>query len=177
MRKLLATALVTISGAALAGNWEIRTTTDSMTDQVSREAFVTSPGGDKFTIIRRSDGSVWGYIKLAGINQFSVNDRLMLRVDKNRPVEFNEDFEKLTKKLGRPIEAWEWNPSLIGFLMWHGKIDEGCGLVKQLFEGATMVVRYHPNQSTIRDITFPLTGNKKAISDAVGVDVSTCPAK
>lgn len=177
IRTLLAAALVAVSSAAIAGNWEIRTSTDSMTDQVTREAFITSPMGDKFTVIRRRDGSVWGYIQLAGANQFSVSDRLMLRVDKNKPFEFNEDFEKLSKKLGMPIKAWEWNPTLIGFRIWHGKVDDGCGLVKQLFEGTTMVVRYQPNQSTVRDLTFPLGGNQNAISDALGVDVSTCPAK
>ncbi len=176
MKKLITLGLLAISSTAFAGNWELRTSTDAMTDTVASQAVVDAPSGEKFTVMRRSDGSVWGYVQLSGVNQFGINDNLMVRVDKNKPFEFNDKLEKLTRQLGKPIESWEWNPSLIGFRMWHGKVDEGCGIVQQLFHGQQIVVRYHPNQSTFRDITFPLTGNQKAISDALGFDINTCPA-
>lgn len=156
--------------------WEIKKTTDAMTDEVSRTVFVVSNDGSRFTLIRKSDNSVWGYLKLSGMNQFMINERLMLRIDKNEPVKFNEDLEKLTAEIGMKEEMWEWNPSLIGFRLWHGNLDEGCGLIQKLYDGEKMVIRYHPNQSTVRTISFTLTGNKKAISDALGFDVSTCPA-
>jgi len=179
MKRFLITiiSIFATSNLAIAGDWILRTTKDNMTDQPSKEVFVTSPGGEKFTIIRRSDEKVWGYIQLSGINQFSVNERLMLRVDKNKPHEINEDLQNLTKRLGNPIGSWEWNPNLIGFLIWHGKINEGCGIIKELFDGKKMIIRYHPNKSTIRDIEFPLTGNRKAISDALSLDLSNCPAQ
>ena len=176
MNKLLALALIALPGLAFAGNWELKTTTDAMTDQTSSQAEVKSADGDTFTVMRRSDGSVWGYVRLAGMNQFGINENLMVRIDTNKPFEFNDKLEKLTRQLGKPIESWEWNPSLIGFRMWHGKPDEGCGIVQQLYNGHQIIVRYHPNQSTYRDITFPLTGNATAITDALGFSISACKA-
>jgi hypothetical protein len=175
MKNMISLALLIISGTALAGNWKLKTTTDVMTDQVSSQAFVTSLDGDKFTALRRNDGSVWGYVQLSGMRQFSINENLMVRIDKHNPREFNDKLEKLVMKLGSPMKFWEWNPSLIGFRMWHGTVNAGCGIVRELFEGQQMIVRYHPNQSTMIDITFPLTGNQKALSDALGFDISTCP--
>jgi hypothetical protein len=172
--KLHFVAMFLATGVASAADWSLKQSTDAMTDAVRKEAFVTNTEGDKFTIIRRNDGSVWGYFQLAGLNQFSVGERLMLRVDKNKPVEFNEDFEKLTRQLGRPIEAWEWNPGLIGFRLWHGKSDEGCGLVHQLYNGSQLIIRYHPNSSTERDVVFPLGGNHDAIAKAIDLQMSDC---
>lgn len=174
--KYYALICLLVASTATAGDWEAKTTTDAMTDATSTEAFVTNADGDKFTMLRRSDGTVWGYIELSGIKQFSVNERLMVRVDKNDPVEFNEDFEKLSRELKMPMDTWEWNPNLIGFRMWHGKFNEGCGMVQRLFKGQQLIIRYHPNPSTISDVVFPLYGNQKTISDAVGFDVATCPA-
>ena len=176
MKKFFVIGLLAIPGLALAGNWELRTSTDAMTDQVVSQAIVTAQTGETFTVMRRSDGSVWGFVQLSGSSQFGINDSLMIRVDKNTPVEFNEKFEKLTAQLGKPIESWDWNPTLIGFRMWHGKVDEGCGMVQQLYYGHQLIIRYNPNQSTFHDITFQLTGNPEAIADALGIDIAMCPA-
>jgi len=176
MNKPLALTLLAVPGLVSAANWELKTSTDAMTDQTSSQAEVRSADGDTFTVMRRSDGSVWGYVRLAGTNQFGINENLMVRVDKNKPFEFNDKLEKLTQQLGKPIEAWEWNPSLIGFRMWHGKPAEGCGIVQQLYNGQQIIVRYHPNQSTYRDITFALSGNAQAITDALGFSINACKA-
>jgi len=154
--------------------WEIEKTTDAMTDEVSRTVFVDSNDGSRFTLIRKSDNSVWGYLKLSGMNQFMINERLLLRVDKSEPVKFNEDFEKLTVELGMKVESWEWNPNLIGFRLWHGKLDEGCGLVQKLYDGEKMVIRYHPNQSTIKDVHFDISKNKSVITDSLEINMDNC---
>lgn len=169
--------LLVLSSFSHAGEWQLKTTIDAFTDITASEAFITTPEGEKLTIIRRSDKSVWGYVQLSGINQFSIDEALLLRVDKNPPVEFNDRLEKLSVSLGRPMKTWEWNPSLIGFRMWHGEAKEGCGLIKQLFDGKVVIVRYHPNQSTTRDITFEITGGQKALSDSIAYDLSNCPVK
>lgn len=174
MRLILALTMMTISASSFAG-WEVRTTTDAMTDAITIEAFVESQEGHRFTLLRRSDNSLWGFVRLAGLEQFSINERLMMRVDKNEPFEFNDDFEKLMERLGQPKNAWEWNPSLIGFLMPLVEKKLGCEIIKQLLHGSSMILRFHPNQSTIRDITFPINGNQKAVSDAFGFNVETCP--
>lgn len=176
MKIIIFLTTLLISLTANAGGWELQTTTDLITDKVVNEAFVKSADGERFTIIRRSDGRVWGYLKLTGLNQFGVGSEVIVRVDKNKPRSFKEpkgiDLE-MVKKLNMG-NVWEWNPSLVGFMMWHGKQDESCGLIKQLFEGQQMIVRYSPNQSTIRDITFQLTGNSEAISSALGFNVAEC---
>lgn len=173
MNKLFLVLLV-LTGTAFAGEWEFRTLTDSMTDEVVKQAEVKSAEGDVFTVLRRSDGSAWGYVRLAGHKQFGVKESIMIRVDKNKPFEFNDEFEKLTKRLGKPIKAWEWSPTLVGFRIWHGIPAEGCGIVEQLFKGEQMIVRYHPTESTYREITFALTGNADAITDALGFSISDC---
>lgn len=165
-----------ISTSAFSADWESKTVIDKMTDKASIDAFVVSSNGDKFTIVRRQDDTIWGYIQLAGVNQFSVNEKLLMRVDKNTPVELSDELDILSKQLGRPMKTWEWNPSLIGFRLSHGKLNSGCGVLKQLFDGKQLILRYHPNQSTTRDIEFTLSGNQKVISDAVGFDLSNCPA-
>ena len=175
MRKSLFLALMLFPFAALAAEWNSTTRTDAMTDEETTEAYIESTTGDRFTLLRRSDGSVWGYLKLDSPHQFSVGEQLIARVDKNDPREFNDRLEKLTESLGDKIEAWEWNPSLIGFRMWHGKKDEGCGYVSQLYNGSRLIFRYHPNQSTTRDLVFELAGNQETISKAVGFDISQCP--
>ena len=175
--KSIATMLLLVAGVASASDWSLKTSTDSMTDETRKQASITNQDGDRFTVIRRSDNSVWGYIQLADGKMFNVGERLMLRVDKNKAVSFNEDFEKLTKKLGKPMEAWEWNPNLIGFRMWHGDPAEGCGLIKQLYDGSQLIIRYHPNDSTERDVTFDLSGNSQAITQALDFQISSCQVK
>ena len=103
-----------------------------------------------------------------------VNERLTLRVDKNEAQEYNGDLHKLMRELGDPTPYWEWNPTLIAFIVWHGKIGEGCGLVEQLWNGSQLIVRYHPNQSTTRDIYFDISANKAVIPASLDIDMSKC---
>ena len=176
MHKLIVICLFATTGTALAADWELSVSTDAMTDEVTRQAYVIAQGGEKFTVMRKSDGSVWGYVQLSGVAQFGVDDSLMVRVDKNEPREFDDRLQRMTLNIGTPIQTWEWNPNLVGFRMWHGKVNEGCGFIEQLFHGKQLVVRYSPNQSTFRDITFLLSGNQSAIPEALGFDIASCPA-
>lgn len=174
MYRLFVYLLLAFSCAANA-EWTYKEQADAMTDEKYRVAFVNSKDGSKFSLTRRSDNSVWGYLALGGMNQFMIGERLMVRVDANDPKKFNEDLQKLSKSLGRPILSWEWNPNLIGFRIWHGKIKEGCApLLKELFNGDKMVIRYHPNQSTTRDVWFDISKNKSAIERALGVKSVEC---
>ncbi len=166
--------LVCVLFAFPVSAWELKETVDAMTDKISRTVFVKSNDGSRFTLARKSNKKVWGYLELNGMNQFMINERLMLRVDKNDPRKFNEDMEKMNREFGLDWESWEWNPSLIGFLVWHGLPNEGCGLVQQLYDGTKMVIRYHPNQSTIKDIHFDISKNKLAIPVALGFEMDNC---
>ncbi len=168
VRNLLVVALILFAPPCLA-TWKLHKSVDSMTDKVTKDAYVVSSGGDRFTLLRKSDGRVWGYLQLAGMNQFKVNDALMLRVDKNKPVPISDPG---LENLG--IHAYEWNPSLLGFLLWHGKVNEGCGYIRDLLSGKRLVIRYHPNQSTYRDVTFHIAKNKAAIRQGIGLSSNDC---
>lgn len=168
---MLATIAVT---PAAAQGWRAQRSVDAMTDQATTTVSLTSKEGHTFTIIRKSDARVWGYLRLAGLNQFRVGERLLLRVDKTEPVEYSESDEKFYKDLGMNIKMWEWNPSLIGFVVWHGKADEGCGLVKRLYEGRSMVIRYHPNESTFVDVNFALNQGQRLLLSSLGLNINDC---
>jgi hypothetical protein len=157
--------------------WKLKTSVDPITDKTTKEAYIIDSPGNKLTILRRSDGSVWAYIQLSGINQFGINEELIFRVDKNEPMEFNDNLEKLSEKYGKKIQSWEWNPNLIGFRMWHGKADEGCGYIQQLYFGKELIVRYHPNPSTQKDIVFAIDKNQDAIIQALDLQISLCAKK
>lgn len=172
MRSIATTALVLFT--TTAGAWTLQESVDAMTDKVTRRIVATASDGSTLTLLRKSDKSVWGYIKLTGTNQFMVNERLMMRIDKDKPLEYNEDFQKMTAKVGKPLQLWEWNPSLIGFRIWHGVPAQGCGVVKRLMESSSVLVRYHPNQSLTRDIEFSTESNRNLIGVALGLDIIQC---
>ncbi|MGV8803489.1 MAG: hypothetical protein ACWA6Y_00835 [Polaromonas sp.] len=154
--------------------WVLKTSIDLITDKNTKEAFITNKDNNILTIIRRNDNSVWGYIQLAGFEQFGVSDKLIFRVDKNEPVEFNDKLEKISEKYGEKIQSWEWNPNLIGFRMWHGSVEEGCGYIQQLYHGKELVVRYHPNKSTQKDIFFSIEKNHDAILNSIDLEIYLC---
>lgn len=162
------------SGTAHAGAWKTKTTTDAMTDAVSTEAYVESAAGDRFTLLRRSDGNVWGYFQLGGHKQFAVGEYLMMRVDKEEARTLDDSLETLLATYGDGGSTWEWNPNLIGFRLWHGKADEGCGVIPSLVRGKKLVMRYHVNQSEVSDVVFSLNGNAEAITTALKLDLASC---
>ncbi len=168
MKIIIFVALVIFPSLSFA-DWKIQKTVDSMTDKITKTAYVLSKDGNRFTLIRKSDQKVWGYLKLKGMNQFKINESLLLRVDKNKPRSISD---KMQKKFG--ISSYEWNPSLMGFLVWHGKSDEGCGFIGQLLNGKKLIIRYHPNKSTYKDIIFNISKNKAAIKGSLGLENSQC---
>jgi len=170
MKTFLATILL-FHTAAVFANWQIKTTTDAMSDETSSTIYVKAHNGEKFTLIRKTDNSVWGYFNLTGMKQFKINDQLLLRVDKNKPREINDKLQKAFK-----VHTYEWNPNLMGFLLWHGsaKEDNSCGFIGELINGKKLVIRYHPNKSTKRDVVFDISKNKNSIKKSLSLPKSAC---
>lgn len=155
--------------------WKLIERTDKITDVVVKTTVVTSAEGATFTVVRQTDNSVWAYVKLAGFDQFMVNEKLVLRIDKNTPIDFSDSLQEVSTRLGRPIHSWEWNPSLIGFRLWHGNPESGrCGQVTAILKGFSLIVRYHPNQSTTRDLTFDISENKASLLKALDLRARQC---
>ncbi len=162
--------LLATSTFVSAEGWKVETKVDAMTDVTRTYAMVTAKTGETLTILKRDDKTIWAYFELSGVDQFSVNDRLTLRVDKNKPISYNQDFQELSRELGQPVTNWEWNPSLIGFAVGSAKADGGCHkVVSEIYNGEKLVIRYHPNQSTTRDVIFPLANGKEVISKAIEI--------
>lgn len=169
--------LVAVTPAlALATDWNLVNEKDAMTDEERTEAVIENPDGDRFTILRRANGKVWGFLSLGGVHQFGIINSIKARYGGNQAFVYNDDLDKLSKKLGRPMNGWEWNPKLVAFLMWHGNIEEGCGKITELAESKQILFRYKPNQSTQRDVYFRDVSEASAIPAALGINLEDCPA-
>lgn len=168
MRIIIFIVLVSMFGSASA-QWELDESVDAMTDEVSRKAYVASEDGHAFVVVRKNDGKVWGYLMLPEGEFFKINDAVMLRVDKNKPKNFDD---RLQREFG--VASYEWKPDLLGFLIWHGKAGEGCGLVGELLKGDEMVIRYHPRESTLKDVRFDISENRKAVRAGLWLEEGQC---
>lgn len=175
MKSLYMFGLLLFVGHAGAEDWELKTTADSMTDTITKEARISLPTGESLSILRRGDGSVWGYFRPANGQMFAAGDHLLVRVDKNKPIELNGKLEELMARVGKKMEVWDWNPTLIASRIWHGKVSDGCGIIQQLYSGKTLIVRNHPSESTYRDTTYALGGNREVLAQALDIDMTTCP--
>lgn len=165
MKIIIILLMLSTSFEVFSYSWEIISKTDAITDKISIEASVISKAGDRLTIIERDDKTKWAFFELSSPNQFSINERLILRVDKNKPMNYNADFQNLSRKLGNQIFTWEWNPNLIGFKVGS---PGGChNILTQIFNGKKMVIRYHPNKSTSKDVVFLLAGGEEAINKVI----------
>lgn len=170
MKMPYALLLLATSTFVSAEGWKVETKVDAMTDVTRTYAMVTAKTGETLTILKRDDKTIWAYFELSGADQFSVNDRLTLRVDKNKPFDYNQDFQDVSRELGLPVTNWEWNPNLIGFEVGSAKADGGCHkVVSEIYAGEKLVIRYNPNQSTTRDVIFPLVNGKEVISKAIEI--------
>ena len=174
MRHLALFLACTLATPVFAGSWQVKTSVDAMTDEKTTRAYVVSEAGHRFTVITRNYIDVWGYVKLNGKPQFAPGQPVKIRIDKNNPVKYSDELDTLNEKLGEPSHTWEWNPSLVGFRIWYEQKDAVCGTVNELATGENLVVRYYPNNSTHRDISFSLNGSRDALARATGFDFSEC---
>jgi hypothetical protein len=170
MKKVLIVGSLVFSSLVFA-DWRVSKDTDLMTDKTILRASIEAETGESLTIMQRDDKSIWAFFKLANANTFSVDERLLLRVDKNEPTEYNRDFQDLTIELGKPMYNWEWNPNLIAFRIGGGTKDGDCNVtLKQLHNGKKLVIRHRPNKSTFRDVVFSATNGKVALQEVLDVD-------
>lgn len=159
--------------------WEIKTLTDAMTDEISHQAVLTSHSGDTLTLLLRGKNKFWAFVQLAGANQFGIDTDLTIRIDANKPGLWDDSWDKLSRMIGKdPTHTWEWNPSLIGFEAGSYATKEGeenvCSFVRDLYGAKKIVIRYHPNKSTFKDIEFHSEGNQSIIIDAFHINLDTC---
>lgn len=152
--------------------WKVTERVDAMTDEVKRTAIVKNNEGHSFSIYRISKGgAVWGNFALSErrFDQVDWGNPPMYRVDKNKSVSLEK--MKKTQELFPNIQAYEWEPKWVNFLIWHGKEDEGIAdNLVQIMEGNKIVFRYYLSTGGYKDTFFTLKGSTSAISEAIGIN-------
>jgi len=170
IRSVLVVAL-TIPATSWA-DWRVVERIDAMTDEVRKSAIVDNDHGHSFSVYRLSAGGpVWGNFSLSErkFDQVDWEKPPMYRVDRHEPV--NLKRMKDMHEMGLGIQAYEWEPKWVNFLIWHGKEEEGIAEnLVELMEGEKVVFRYYLSTGGYKDTAFPLSGAAAAISTAVGID-------
>lgn len=171
MRKLLMFIVAISIQSQVAADWKVDSHVDAMTDETKKKAIVENERGHSFYIYRLSEGGpVWGNFSLSKkmFEQVDWKKPPIYRIDKNEPV--NLAKMKETQEMGLGIQAYEWEPKWVNFLIWHGKTDEGiANNLVQLMEGNKVVFRYYLSTGGYKDTSFSLEGADSAISEAIGI--------
>jgi hypothetical protein len=174
IKSALHATLLLFGTLASAAEWKLERRIDAITDEEVKQAVLKSAAGDSVSIVRRSDDSVWLYLKLRQFETFSTEQVLIGRVDKNPPMEWGQKDNDFYRGIGMKLTMWEWNPNLVGGRAWHGKADEGCGFIEELARGSRLVLRYHPNKSTVADVVFSLPKSPTPMLEAIDLKMADC---
>lgn len=152
---------------AMAG-WGFVNKVDDFTDQ---QVMYAAYSDDEHRIQLSHEGdSVWMFITRKKIGTFEPNGIIELRVDDNKSLAIDPVKSKRTAKL-LGISTFQWEPSTVGFLIWHGKENEGCGYIGQLLEGKKLKGRYQTNSMERDTFQVSLDGAKEAIISGLGLNI------
>lgn len=172
MRFLLLLTLCVLS--SLSYGWEVKTKTDSMTDEVRRSAVTRNAQGFELSFYRISpDGAVWANFSLPDNFDVLGTQSPMYRIDQLKPVDLN--VGRNSKIAGLP-EMVRREPKWINFLVWHGKGQLLTGTLRDFMDGKSVTFRYYLATGGSKETTFDLRGGKEAIAQAVGVEANPDPA-
>tara|TARA_R110001592_G_scaffold97519_1_gene279377 strand:+ start:7480 stop:7989 length:510 start_codon:yes stop_codon:yes gene_type:complete len=164
--KIVLLALLLFSSSVFAA-WTSVIKKDDFTDETVRYALYSD---DSHSIqISHQDSSVWMFISRKKIGSFEPNTLLELRVDQNKTMEVDPENSKILERIGK--KSYQWEPGTVGFLIWHGKEDEGCGFISQLVSGRELKVRYQVNSLERESFSVNLEGAKQAIVDGLSLKV------
>jgi len=161
---------LSVHSVALA-DWKVDEHIDAMTDEVKKTAIVKNELGHTFSIYRISKGgAVWGNFALSDkiFDQVDWEKPPIYRVDKNEPK--NLARMKRMQEMDLGIQAYEWEPKWVNFLIWHGKEDEGvANNLVQIMEGQKIVFRYYLSTGGYKDTSFSLKRAASSISSAIEI--------
>jgi hypothetical protein len=146
--------------------WTSVNKVDDFTDKQVRYAAFSD--ADHRIQLSHEGKAVWMFITRKKIGTFEPNGLIELRVDKNEvrvvdPVK----SKQLTELIGKP--TFQWEPATVGFLLWHGSEEEGCGYVSELLQGQELKVRYQTNSLERDTLGASLIGAKQVIIDGLGL--------
>jgi hypothetical protein len=166
MFRLFAIMAIVLFTHAAHAEWTSVNKVDDFTDKQVRYAAFSDV--DHRIQLSHEGKAVWMFITRNKIGSFEPNGLIELRVDKNEvrvvdPVE----SKQLAELMGEP--TFEWEPATVGFLLWHGSEEEGCGYVSELLQGQELKVRYQTNSLERDTFHASLIGAKQAIIDGLGL--------
>lgn len=155
--------------STVSAQWSFVEKVDDFTDEKITYALYSD--NDHQIQISHEGKAVWIFITKNGLESFEPNGKIELRVDKNEtriidPVKCKE----LSDLMGKDTFLWE--PKTVGFLIWHGKEDEGCGYIGELLEGDFLNFRYQINSMESETYKISLEGAKEAIVQ--GLNLTIC---
>lgn len=167
---LLMLASTIFHPAAADDGWQLRISTDAMTDKEHRVAVTGNAQGHTLSLYRIDSGEVWMNFAISDRSMDLISGEKLLdyRIDKEEPVRLR-DAQSL-RHLG--VVMVEWEPKWVNFLIWHGKESEGRRGITQLLEGTTFTVRYYLATGGYKDTRFSLKGAGPVIADAIGISLA-----
>lgn len=166
MFRLFVTMITIFFNYAAHAEWTSMNKVDDFTDkQVRYAAF--SDAEHRIQLSHEGD-AVWMFITRKKIGTFEPSGLIEMRVDTNvtrviDPVE----SKRLAELLGRT--TFQWEPATVGFLLWHGSEEEGCGYIGELLHGRELKIRYQINSLERDTFSASLLGAKQAITDGLGL--------
>lgn len=163
------TFLSFIMPSLVSAQWTSVNMVDDFTDEKINYALYSD---DEHQLqISYEGSSVWMFITKQGIETFQPNGLIELRVDKkDTRIKDPQQSKELSKFLGG--EIFKWEPKTVGFLVWHGKEDEGCGFIGELLEGDFLRFRYQISSMEREAHKIDLEGAKKALIN--GLNLTIC---
>lgn len=165
--KVVAFLISTFPMSAMAG-WGFTNKVDDFTDE---KVMYAAYSDDEHRIQLSHEGdSVWMFITRKKIGTFEPSGIIELRVDDNKSRTIDPVKSKqLAELLGKT--TFQWEPATVGFLIWHGKEDEGCGYVGELLEGKELKGRYQINSMERDTFKISLEGAKESIIGGLGLTI------
>lgn len=170
----MAICITAASADAAPGQWAVRTSTDSMTDAVTKTAYVANADGFEFSVYLVPDrgdivGNAWFNFSLPTASRDTLHPGkvILYRIDKWPPVDVSRQIS--TGRDFPDIPLIEAAPKWVSFrallLTSHGAEHT----IRQFQRGTTLVVRYFLPTGGYKETTFSLTGARAAIAAALGI--------
>lgn len=168
MRRLISLLLTIVYSSTAFAGWEVVSKKDDFTDEM-RSYAAYNDNDHRVQLSREGDG-VWMFITRKKIGTIEPSGLIELRVDENKLRIIDPHKAKmLAKMLGK--ETFQWEPTTVGFLLWHGKEDEGCGYINELNSGKELKVRYQTSKMSHEIFKVGLGGAKNAIAKSLALNV------
>lgn len=160
--------LIAVFPMLAVGGWEFVNKVDDFTDE--KVMFAVYSDEEHRVQLSHVGTSVWMFITRKKIGTFEPNGIIELRVDRDQSIAIEPaKLKRLGAVLGKP--TFQWEPSAVGFLIWHGNEEAGCGFIGKLLKGKELKIRYQVNTLERDMFRVSLADAKKSIIGGLGLTI------